>query len=345
MCLDQNVEPVIFDSGDSLTLLMESADGCLMDRGIYGLIIVCSDQQTVDIIVEKCNKEKIPVSVLGISPSDTEALKAISVTNDPARGDEKLTAVLLNRSGSMINGTQPLFIPSGSDRDNIYINFLNLEKASWNLLPVILENDNPDKIKTALKENRAVNMIILSGDKSLKNVKRYLTAMGRWLPSRDMLHICIGSLDASEQTIEYMEKGYIDYIGTRDIIGEAEGLVNPLLTAIDERNDFPSFLIHVPGIVLTAKDIDDPLKKAWIADYTAPVTETEEITEPVTAGNDNENGRKEVKKREKKIKEEKEEVPDIEVIDDDNERGPKNPKEKKEKPPKDKNKEKVPKEE
>lgn len=271
--LDLNrINALPFDTGKGGERMLSRVDQLLKDRRVKGIILITRDQATAMEATTRCATGKKPVAVLGKGPEDLETFPAIVVEYQESRGYEKLVEEAVVIGSQKSQPAQPLII-SPPDNGNGFYRLVDLfnsasyrSAAIWENTLVwkpegAMQNDQED-LNLFLKENRSVNLIIVPGER-VELLRFPLTGLGKWLTTEDPLHVTIACLDGSEEAFRLMEEGFVDIIGGRDVVREAESLVYPLLENIKSGKKQVSLRIPVPGRVINRHDMSEKETAAW----------------------------------------------------------------------------------
>jgi ABC-type sugar transport system substrate-binding protein len=271
--LDENeIEAMSYDVGTESAGMLARVDLLLEDRGVYAIIIVCQDQALAVEVTAKCSKVRVPVAILGKGPEDLESFPAIVVNYNERRGHEQLMETAVALCGTKTETIQPLIITPEPDSDSFrqLLDRFNAARYksgnNWKdplfLKPGVTRSETRDFVTGFLKINREVNLIILPGS-AVEHIRSPLMGLGKWLDSDDPLHVVVGCMDGSSAAVKYMSDGYVDLIGGRDVVREAESLVYPLIENIKTGKKQSSLQIPVPGRIITRGDLSDKDRSAW----------------------------------------------------------------------------------
>jgi ribose transport system substrate-binding protein len=105
------------------------------------------------------------------------------------------------------------------------------------------------------------NAVLLSSDFMIGEIRKVLSARGRWAPHGERNHVFIGAQDGFKEAVPLIRDGYIDVDTAFDIRSMSTILVQTIWTIHNGRKPAQEVLL-IPGRVLTKSNIDD-MKDLW----------------------------------------------------------------------------------
>jgi ribose transport system substrate-binding protein len=105
------------------------------------------------------------------------------------------------------------------------------------------------------------NAILLSSDFMIGEIRKVLSAKGRWAPRGERNHMYVGAQDGFKEAVPLIREGYIDVDTAFDIRSMSTILVQTIWTIHNGRSPAQEVLL-IPGRVLTKSNIDD-MKDLW----------------------------------------------------------------------------------